>query len=318
MSRTTAEAIRNKESCLGESLRPAVLAIKNTFIEVSIPTGSASQMRRSLSSPSSFQSADALKLDAEKVDSEVSTDLCTEGSDFECPAPKFGPQISVSGAYQVPPVGCAGSGSMGLDTAAPWSPSSAKAQARQPCTTPGRQLPPPPPAGVAPQFAQLKVPVPPLQPCQAFELYEIIHKFNRQVSCTVSSIKAALGGCSRVLAIQCVEEGIEGWALTIEVGAEDLQHTEYLLSLAKKALLANTNKAPCVMVMGHRSMPFRPFPQGFVATLGFVQNKSKACYEAYGKGYCHRGGFCRWQHPPCKRSIKVALALAAKQNHHLQ
>lgn len=115
-----------------------------------------------------------------------------------------------------------------------------------------------------------------------------------------------------MLGVQCVEEGIEGWAITIEVRAEDMQRTECLLTLAKEALLENAERG--AKVVGHRWTPFLLFPQGFIAMLGFVQDESKACYDAYGKGFCRRGGSCRWQHPPCTKAVKVVMTSAAEES----
>lgn len=295
-----------------------MFAVKNTFIDVSVPTGITRSPRRSSSLPSSLRGIDDLKLDEEKnVDSDASTDLCTEGSDGEHPTPKLGgPQISVADADRVPSAGYDLGQGMGMDPAAPRSPLNSKARAWQPYAAPGPQLLLLPPGGVMPHFVQPSAP--PLQPMRPDKLNTIVAKFNSQASCAVSLVKAALEGFSCVVDVQIVEEGVECWAFTIKVRAEDMQRTEYVLTLAKEALLENAEKTPCVKVVGHRLAPFLPFPHGFVATLGFVQDESKACYDAYGRGFCRRGCSCRWQHPPCGRSIRVVVAPALMQNFNFE
>mmetsp|Transcript_86730 Transcript_86730/g.273627 ORF Transcript_86730/g.273627 Transcript_86730/m.273627 type:complete len:384 (+) Transcript_86730:133-1284(+) len=131
-------------------------------------------------------------------------------------------------------------------------------------------------------------------------------QFFQEALQAVSTVKAALQSwpCSRNLE---VTGHAQGWIICIKVRAEDVPRAEYILKMAKEHLLWSTNDSPSLRVIGHRLAPFVSSPLSFTATLGAVLDDSKACYEAYGKGFCRRGHACRWQHPPCTKSIQVAV-----------
>lgn len=288
------------------------ILVKNTFIDVMIPSVECRPQRRSSSLPPSLRSAEAAKPDAERWDSDDSTDLCTEVSDDDISTPS--PAACVAGldtsaVVAAPP---APAPSAGSPVAAPRSRLNAKAQAWQP----GAAAAAPPvlvtqPGGMVCQPLQANVA--PFQPLQPNPVHGAFGMFNHHTGEVVAVMKAALETCPCANFVEAAQHA-QGWTVSVHVNAEELIRTEYILRIAKESLLNSTSKNAFVKVMGERLTPFLPAPQGFMATLGAVVDSSKACYDAYGKGFCRRGHACRWQHPPCMGSIQVLVVAPPLQS----
>jgi len=279
------------------------ITIKNTFITVDMPVGETSPQRRSSSLPPSLRSYELENADScKRCNSEDSTAAEVSDDDMSTVSPSAwaaGPD-----ACAVLPGGATTPPSVDSCPAASRSCLNPNVEDRQPgvqpappllVTTPGcgKRLP-------------LQVDVPPFRPLQSNPVQKVAGKFRKQCGQVVNDVKVALEGCTRALNVE-VSNQDQSWFISVHVVAEDLRRTEYVMRIAKEALLETTRNSSSVKVMGHRLTPFLPAPRGFMATLGAVQNESKACYDAYGKGFCHRGSGCRWQHPPCMGSVSVTI-----------
>lgn len=91
--------------------------------------------------------------------------------------------------------------------------------------------------------------------------------------------------------------GMKECRLTTLLEQEHLHHTEELVTAARGAVLAAAARSRGVSLMGFKTGQFVRSAQGFVATLGAIRDKSKACWYMYGKGFCNRAASCHWQHP---------------------
>jgi len=131
-------------------------------------------------------------------------------------------------------------------------------------------------------------------------------QFQQEVAATVMAVKSSLECSGFDICVDLMEHG-QGWLVTVKVLSHDMHRAEYMITIAKETLLMSTEESSSVKVMGYRSVPFLPTPRGFLAMLGAVPDQSQACYNAYGKGFCRRGAACRWQHPPCMKSVKVSV-----------
>lgn len=84
--------------------------------------------------------------------------------------------------------------------------------------------------------------------------------------------------------------------------------SEQLLTLAKEALLDAASMSRCVYVMGYAGpKPFTLKPQGFEVTLGVMENARSACYHVFKKGFCRHGSECSKSHPACQQTVQVVV-----------
>jgi hypothetical protein len=148
-------------------------------------------------------------------------------------------------------------------------------------------------------------PVPPA-PQLASTFGDPMGQFQQDVAAVVMAVKSSLECSGFDICVDLAEHN-QGWLVTVKVHSHDMHRAEYMITVAKETLLMSTDEASKVKVIGYRLVPFLPTPQGFLAMLGAVPDHSQACYDAYGKGFCRRGAACRWQHPPCMRSVKVGI-----------
>jgi len=105
-----------------------------------------------------------------------------------------------------------------------------------------------------------------------------------------------------------VIEGPAGWTVTAHVRPERLlEKREELLTLAKEALLQAADQLEGVYVLGYRTRPFTPLPNGFGATLASMSDPSRACWGTFSKGFCRNPETCRFQHPASRGAVNIAL-----------
>mmetsp|Transcript_27163 Transcript_27163/g.84490 ORF Transcript_27163/g.84490 Transcript_27163/m.84490 type:complete len:314 (-) Transcript_27163:88-1029(-) len=98
-----------------------------------------------------------------------------------------------------------------------------------------------------------------------------------------------------------------GWSVIARVSAADLARCAELLTAARREVLRQTQVLPGTFVMRSREKQ-----QGFCISFGFVDDASKACWDAVQTGQCCRGQACRWEHPRNTRRLFVAVKLASK------
>lgn len=114
--------------------------------------------------------------------------------------------------------------------------------------------------------------------------------------------------------------GYSSFSLTVvaELKSEHFQHLDGLLKEAQEVLLrggagaspASGGSWGAVAVLHQMRLPFRRTPQGFSAILTDMPDRSQACWDAYGTGFCQRGVTCRWRHPRVAIPFQVVVQLA--------
>jgi hypothetical protein len=120
----------------------------------------------------------------------------------------------------------------------------------------------------------------------------------------VSSLKAALASHAKV----DVTVGSQSWCVYINPPPEaSWQFTNNALKSAKDTLLHATSQSKLVHVMGYEKNPFTNFHNGFECTLIANLNSNCACWDLISKGYCHRGGSCRWDHAAFQSKVCVMI-----------
>jgi len=263
-----------------------LITVKNTFITVSLPVASR-LLRRSTSLPTLARSADNLEVKPHHINHLGNVGVVPAGNPagelFEINSSEgFCTDTEDDRAF-VPSAESREAARVTEEHGRAWEPAGAQTPVQMQQNWP---------APVAPQLA------PPIA--------DPLGQFQQEVAGTVMAVKSSLE-CSGFGVCVDLTEHRQGWLITVKVLSHDMHQAEYMITVAKEILLMSTEESPTVKVMGYQLVPFFPSPQGFLALLGAVPDQSQACYDAYGKGFCHRGAACCWQHPPCMRSVTVAI-----------
>lgn len=66
-------------------------------------------------------------------------------------------------------------------------------------------------------------------------------------------------------------------------------------------------------VMGYKTTPFLPMPEGFAVMLGELSAPRGMCRGAYGRGFCLRGKGCSWRHPRFLAQVNFKFAHASPE-----
>jgi len=101
----------------------------------------------------------------------------------------------------------------------------------------------------------------------------------------------------------------DGWSIVLEplICADDCQ-AERLLTIAKEALSEASSQSRCIYLIGYNSpKPVIMQPQGFMATLGAMENPKSACWHMLKKGFCRHGDECNKKHPVVEVPVQVLL-----------
>jgi hypothetical protein len=106
------------------------------------------------------------------------------------------------------------------------------------------------------------------------------------------------------------EDASEG-SIVIRVRAEEGVSVESILVQAQKALLETTKQSKSIYIMGFSSPhPFIEHQSGFSATLGAMENATRACWHVFKKGFCRHGSNCSKQHPIYQTGVRVLVEKA--------
>merc|ERR1719253_1025593 len=135
-----------------------------------------------------------------------------------------------------------------------------------------------------------------------------VDAFKQHAADVAMAVTASLQGCiysDKVEAFK--EETCQGWVIEVVAKEEIQTHKDYLLTLAKHALLSATSYGSSGYVMGYVAKPFVQKGCGFVTMLGDMHDESRACWDFYSKGICTRTCECRWEHPKCLMPISVVI-----------
>jgi len=97
-------------------------------------------------------------------------------------------------------------------------------------------------------------------------------------------------------------------ALTISVHVATETLKQQALAQAQRALLEVTTQSKCIYIMGYASTnPFRLRADGFEATIGLMENATRACWHVFKKGFCRHGVNCNKQHPIFEVPFQVTV-----------
>jgi hypothetical protein len=110
------------------------------------------------------------------------------------------------------------------------------------------------------------------------------------------------------------EGGQQGLAVSVELRSEHFHHSDSIIRQAQDVMQRHTGQ----LGNGVSLLPqgsFRRSPRGFDTTVVDMKDESRACWDAYGTGCCHRGALCRWQHPHWSLRFRLILQLASGSGH---
>jgi len=87
-----------------------------------------------------------------------------------------------------------------------------------------------------------------------------------------------------------------------------------VVQAVQDGIFQRTNRTRGVCLLGFRSAPYIPEPQGFSVLLATVATKRKECRRIYREGYCHAGHNCSWEHPACTVKLDVTISLGSSSD----
>jgi hypothetical protein len=112
-----------------------------------------------------------------------------------------------------------------------------------------------------------------------------------------------LSTCGLVTQVDIDEDTL---TISVHVATETLK--QQALAQAQKTLLEVTTQSKCVYIMGYASTnPFRLRADGFEATVGLMENATRACWHVFKKGFCRHGVTCNKQHPVFEVPLQVSV-----------
>lgn len=132
-----------------------------------------------------------------------------------------------------------------------------------------------------------------------------------QVSAVMEQLQATFDCCGKAIKINVLAGDTSQIRVVLWVSAEDEWQTESLLAATKEALLRAPSERTATYVLGYLERPFAPQPSGFSGVLAKMEDKSRACWETYKKGFCCKGSACRFRHPTRPVPISVVVATRA-------
>lgn len=132
--------------------------------------------------------------------------------------------------------------------------------------------------------------------------------FRLQLTTVITATRIALLTCTHVMTVEIIEADA-AYNIVVHIPPKDAWFKEAALTVAKQALLNETEKSQHVYVCGYRHRPFVMAPAGFIATLGCVPNENMACWGLIQQGFCKFGQRCQWQHPELQTTVTVTVVL---------
>lgn len=101
-----------------------------------------------------------------------------------------------------------------------------------------------------------------------------------------------------------------GWQVVIKLTADKMHLKDHLLSSAKAAIMAASERSQGTYVVGYRLQPFMDSPLGFSAILAHISRPAEACWDLLQWGTCRFEGSCRWRHPEERATLGVMVVPA--------
>mmetsp|Transcript_27101 Transcript_27101/g.42110 ORF Transcript_27101/g.42110 Transcript_27101/m.42110 type:complete len:261 (+) Transcript_27101:48-830(+) len=119
----------------------------------------------------------------------------------------------------------------------------------------------------------------------------------------IRRVAEMLSTCGLVTQVDIDEDTL---TISVHVATETLK--QQALAQAQKTLLEVTTQSKCVYIMGYASTnPFRLRADGFEATVGLMENATRACWHVFKKGFCRHGVTCNKQHPVFEVPLQVSV-----------
>lgn len=81
-------------------------------------------------------------------------------------------------------------------------------------------------------------------------------------------------------------------------------------SFAKQALLQSASQCKCIYVMGYCARAFLEHPWGVEASVGAMENATRACWHVFKKGHCRHEVNCSKQHPIHTATVRIIIECA--------
>jgi hypothetical protein len=290
-----------------EAWRPT---IKNTFIELEIPSHTGSRLRhKSLPAGVGIHRKDAdaplnpLQLLRKDVDG-IAVDLHTDVSDYQELIRKDSDGSAAVSTDVTDGDDCTDAGSICSESWT-WSPAS-WSSAQQPLCN---------------QDATPEVFMP-NQQCQQLNARAIPFQPKAVQTQTLSDRLAKAPCRGRFFDMfKIVKHEIEKCEYVTQVDATDCDGTwcfvvrpsgacqmDTIIEHAKKALVKSTSTCKSIYLMGYMlDIAFSAQPQGFSATLGAMENSATACWHIFKKGFCRHGDMCCKSHPVWKVPVRVLV-----------
>lgn len=262
-------------------------SIKNTFIDLRVPSSDCPQLRRSNSVPPGLRlltpTNDIKPVDIKSVDpfmlqrGETWADASTDDSEEE----GLSPADSVQGfdtdtdGGSTCGMACANvEGSPRSPQAQPVTPLSSKAAPWQP------------------------------QACRMVVQDPLPYTFGQEAARMVTALKKAVDESELAWEVEVVNQA-SGWFISVQV--KEVSVSDKVATIAKEALLHSASNSSCTYVLGYLRQPFTCRPNGFNATLGAMRDETQACWATYEKGFCRHPGCCKYLHPRCTMQLNVEL-----------
>lgn len=136
---------------------------------------------------------------------------------------------------------------------------------------------------------------------------QVVQSFKQEAGNIMMMLATMLTSAACGAGAQAFTADGEAWRIEIYVRDEDMVLKDHFLTLAKNAFKEAAQHSNFVHIMGTGATPFVTKSNGFSATLGEMQDQSKACWDVYMQGACWREQSCRWRHPQCLMPVNVIL-----------
>jgi hypothetical protein len=131
------------------------------------------------------------------------------------------------------------------------------------------------------------------------------HQYRKKYDAVMKRVGMALAECD-LLAGVTISDDAQDCSIVLQVRDEVDSVAEQVLAFAEKTLLEVTTKSKCIYVMGYCTpQAFKSQPHGFEATLGAMENATKACWHVFKKGVCRHDVNCCKQHAIYKVPVRV-------------
>jgi len=168
---------------------------------------------------------------------------------------------------------------------------------------------PPCVADERPKLTPLSGKAKPWQPCAVLQ-DPLPYTFGQEAARMVTTLKKAVVDSNLAHGAEVTNQA---GGLFISIQVMDEAHSARVLAIAKNVLLNASEDSECTYLLGYLRKPFTQFQNengevfGFSAVLGAMRDEGRACWDAYGKGFCGKPNGCGFLHPCCKMQLNVSV-----------